>query len=120
MKLYHPIGIFDAGIGSYALVEKVRTRFPRQDIIYFADRANFPYGSKSPEALLESVRMATLYLQNEGSVAVILASNAPSMIVLESLRALISIPIVGVFPPIRDAIMHSKIIHRQSLQLLWF
>lgn len=62
MNLHRPIGIFDAGIGSYAVVERVRARFPRQDIVYFADRASFPYGSKAPAQLLASVRAATEYL----------------------------------------------------------
>lgn len=108
MELHRPIGIFDAGIGSYAVVERVRARFPRQDILYFADRASFPYGSKTPAELLLSVQSATQYLQDEGCVAVVLASNAPSVIVLEPLRAAVSVPVIGVFPPIREAIKSSK------------
>src|SRR5471032_166508 len=101
MKLHCPIGIFDAGIGSYAIVERVRARYPRQDIVYFADRASFPYGSKTPDELLQSVQSATRYLEGEGCVAVILASNAPSVVVLEPLRATASVPVIGVFPPVR-------------------
>jgi glutamate racemase len=108
MELHRPIGIFDAGIGSYAIVERVRTKYPRQDIIYFADRASFPYGSKTAAELLLSVQGATQYLQDEGCVAVVLASNAPSVVVLEPLRAAVSVPVIGVFPPIREAIAHSK------------
>jgi glutamate racemase len=108
MKLHRPIGIFDAGIGSYAIVERVRGRFPKQDIIYFADRVSFPYGSKTPAELLLSVQSATQYLQDEGCVAVVLASNAPSVVVLESLRAAVSVPVIGVFPPIREALARSK------------
>jgi len=108
MALRLPIGIFDAGIGSYAIVERVRARFPQQDIFYFADRVSFPYGAKTPEELLLSTRSATQYLQNEGCVAVVLASNAPSIVVLESLRASVSVPVIGVFPPIRAAIEQSK------------
>ncbi|PRC90918.1 glutamate racemase [Solimicrobium silvestre] len=108
MKLHRPIGIFDAGIGSYAIVERVRARFPMQDIIYFADRASFPYGAKTPEELLESVRSATDYLCNEGCAAVVLASNAPSVVVLDALRAAVSVPVIGIFPPVREAIERSK------------
>ena len=99
-----PIGIFDAGIGSYAIVERVRQRFPQQDIIYLADRASFPYGAKTAEALLASVAKATRYLQQQGCGAVILASNAPSVMVLEQLRAAVEIPVVGIFPPLQDAL----------------
>jgi len=108
MKLHQPIGIFDAGIGSYAIVERVRARFPQQDIVYFADRASFPYGSKTPEELLRSVRNATLYLQQQACVAVVLASNAPSVVVLEPLRAAVDVSVIGIFPPVREATSLSR------------
>ncbi|WP_179284007.1 glutamate racemase [Bordetella genomosp. 10] len=108
MQLHRPIGIFDAGLGSYAIVERVRARFPRQDILYFADRASFPYGGKTPAELLSSVRAATLYLQQAGCAAVVLASNAPSVVVLEPLRAAVAVPVIGVFPPIREALALSR------------
>lgn len=99
-----PIGIFDAGIGSYAIVERVQQRFPQQDIVYLADRASFPYGAKTAEALLASVASATRYLQQQGCGAVILASNAPSVMVLDQLRTVVDIPVVGIFPPVQDAL----------------
>ncbi|WP_280570224.1 hypothetical protein [Chromohalobacter sp. 296-RDG] len=49
--LNHPIAVFDAGIGSYAIVAEIHRQLPNQDIIYLADRASFPYGDKSPDAL---------------------------------------------------------------------
>lgn len=44
--LNDPVAVFDAGIGSYALVELIRHSQPQRDIIYFADRANFPTAPK--------------------------------------------------------------------------
>jgi len=108
MTLHRPIGIFDAGIGSYAVVERVRARFPLQDLVYFADRASFPYGTKTPAELLASVRSATEYLSGEGCVAVVLASNAPSVVVLDALRAAVAVPVIGIFPPVREAIERSR------------
>ncbi len=107
-KLHRPLGIFDAGIGSYAIVERVRARFPAQDILYLADRASFPYGAKTPEALLASVRRATDYLAGEGCAAVVLASNAPSIVVLDDLRAAAGLPVIGIFPPVRAALEQSR------------
>ncbi|RFP26875.1 Asp/Glu racemase [Duganella sp. BJB488] len=107
MKLHRPIGIFDAGIGSYAIVERVRAAFPAQDVLYFADRASFPYGAKSPQQLLEVVQRATAFLQDQGCVAVVLASNAPSVVVLEPLRAAAAVPVIGIFPPVAEAVRRS-------------
>jgi glutamate racemase len=107
MTLHRPIGIFDAGIGSYAIVERVRATFPSQDIIYFADRASFPYGGKTPAELLAVVRRAASYLCEQGCEAVVLASNAPSVVVLDDLRAAVPVPVFGIFPPLREAIARS-------------
>jgi glutamate racemase len=82
-----------------------------QDILYFADRASFPYGTKTPSELLALVRSATEYLSAEGCVAVVLASNAPSVMVRDLLRAAVAIPVIGIFPPIREAIERSKSKH---------
>lgn len=107
MELHRPIGIFDAGIGSYAIVERVRARFPKQDILYFADRASFPYGAKTPDQLLAAVQQATRYLHDQGCVAVVLASNAPSIVVLDPLKSSVPVPVVGIFPPVREALQRS-------------
>ncbi|MBV8047190.1 MAG: aspartate/glutamate racemase family protein [Paludibacterium sp.] len=106
--LHQPVGIFDAGIGSYAIVERVRAHFPQQDILYLADRASFPYGAKTPAELLDAVGAATRYLLGQGCAAVILASNAPSIVVWEALRAEVDAPIIGVFPPVGDALAASS------------
>jgi glutamate racemase len=56
--LYRPLGMFDAGIGSYAIVRLVQRRFLDQDIIYLADRASFPYWQrprKACEATMEKL-----------------------------------------------------------------
>jgi glutamate racemase len=108
MTLHQPIGIFDAGIGSYAIVERVRASFPLQDIVYLADRASFPYGGKTPDELLAAVRRAAFYLYAQGCQVVVLASNAPSVMVLDALRAALPIPVFGVFPPLREALARSN------------
>lgn len=106
--LQRPIGIFDAGIGSYAIVELVRKHHPLQDIIYFADRASFPYGTKSTTALARVVTDAIEHLASLGATAAILASNAPSIMILEQIRALLPIPTLGIHPPVAAALQRSQ------------
>lgn len=102
--LHAPVGIFDGGIGSYDMVRRIRAAFPLQDIIYLADRASFPYGELTEAQLLDSVVRATAGLVELGAASVILASNAPSVTVLEALRPLAAVPVIGVTPPIRAAL----------------
>lgn len=108
INLKQPIGIFDAGIGSYAIVERVRRAYPMQDIIYLADRASFPYGSKSREELLAAVNTTVDYLAQQGCAAIILASNAPSIMVLQSVCKTAPVPVAGIVPPIEEALRLSS------------
>ncbi|MCO1338879.1 hypothetical protein BJH93_08240 [Kocuria polaris] len=130
VKLHRPVGIFDAGIGSYDLVRGIRKAYPRQDVLYLADRASIPYGVKSEEALLASVGHAAQALESHGASSIILASNAPSVTVLQPLRALVQVPILGVVPPVRAALTAipdnralavagaSMLVHSDALKLL--
>ena len=62
MSLHRPVAVFDAGIGSYAIVAEIHKAFPKQDILYFADRASFPYGGKGREQLLAIMRRTIAFL----------------------------------------------------------
>ncbi|MFT3803541.1 MAG: aspartate/glutamate racemase family protein [Burkholderiaceae bacterium] len=106
--LHAPIGVFDAGIGSYGIVQVIRKHFPSQDIIYFADRASFPYGSKTRTELAACVSRAIECLANIGAVAVVLASNAPSVMVLDEIRDAQPVPVLGIHPPVADALAASR------------
>jgi len=107
-KLYKPVIVFDAGIGSYDIASRVAKAFPKQDILYFADRASFPYGSKTKAQLLECIDNAIKFFLNFDPCAVILASNAPSIMVLDLIKSNYNIPIIGVKPPVAEAISLSK------------
>ena len=102
--LHRPIAVFDAGIGSYAAVRAIQRLLPHQDVIYFADRASFPYGAKSRPELLAILRRTLRYLDEFNPAAVLVASNAPSITVLDDLRATIAPPVFGVRPPITAAL----------------
>ncbi|MGY8661016.1 aspartate/glutamate racemase family protein [Bradyrhizobium sp. UFLA05-109] len=102
--LKQPIAVFDAGIGSYAIARKIADRFPGQDVLYFADRANFPYGGKGRAELLSVMRSTIERLEDHGPAAIVIASNAPSVMVLDDLKTWSRSPIVGVFPPVQRAL----------------
>lgn len=106
--MHHPIAVFDAGIGSYAVVAEIHKRLPNQDILYFADRASFPYGAKRKEELLHVMRRTLKFLESYSPSAIVIASNAPSIMVLEELRPLCPVPLWGVFPPIEEALAVTK------------
>lgn len=106
--LNKPIAVFDAGIGSYAIVALLKKEFPEQDIIYLADRNQFPYGYKSKDDLKKVLRNTLTYLENWNPSLIVVASNAPSVKVLDDVKNEYETEILGVYPPIKEAIEKSE------------
>ena len=50
----NPVAIFDSGIGSLSIIRELRREVPYENLLYFADRAHFPYGTKSHLELREN------------------------------------------------------------------
>ena len=46
-----PIGIFDSGVGGLSILKEINRFLPHENLIYFSDNLNSPYGSKSSEEL---------------------------------------------------------------------
>jgi glutamate racemase len=44
--LFRPIAVFDSGLGSLSIIRELRKTMPAENILYFADTMNFPYGNK--------------------------------------------------------------------------
>ncbi|MFI3250646.1 MAG: glutamate racemase [Eubacteriales bacterium] len=60
------IGIIDSGIGGYTVARQIQSLLPHEDIIYFGDGANAPYGNRTPSELLALARyMVDFMNQNE-------------------------------------------------------
>ncbi len=103
-QLLDPVAVFDAGIGSYAVVQLLQRHYPHQDLIYFADRASFPYGAQRKDELARLITATVNRLAGWGARAVVLASNAPSVMVLEALQGRLALPVRGIYPPVKEAL----------------
>jgi glutamate racemase len=73
-------------------------------IDYLADNAWLPYGEKPDAALVSRIPMLVAAAADEwASEIVILACNTASTIALDAVRVRVSIPVVGVVPPVKPA-----------------
>lgn len=106
--LEKPLAVFDSGIGSYGVVKAIHERLPNQDILYLADRASFPYGGKSRDELVRIMKKTIDFLFRYHPSGIVIASNAPSIMVLEELKTQVEIPLFGVYPPLKEAMKASK------------
>lgn len=99
-----PILLFDSGIGGLTIYDALRARLPDAPVIYAADYAGMPYGTKTEPQIAARVagllgRMAERY---QPSLACI-ACNTASTIALGMVREVLEIPIVGTVPAIKPA-----------------
>lgn len=80
------IGIFDSGYGGLTILEKIRTRLPKYDYIYFGDNARTPYGSRSFEVVYQYTLECVKRLFEEDCQLVILACNTASAKALRTIQ----------------------------------
>jgi glutamate racemase len=100
----NPVAVFDSGIGSLSIIRELKREIPYEDLLYFADKAHFPYGTKSNPQLREIIVNTINYLKRYKPKMVVVASNTPSVQVLDEVRKMVTdLPIVGVRPPLREA-----------------
>jgi glutamate racemase len=100
----NPIAVFDSGIGSLSIIKELRREVPAEDLLYFADRAHFPYGSKSHGELREIIVNTINYLKRFKPKLIVVASSTPSVQVLEEVKKTVTgVPIMGVRPPLKEA-----------------
>ncbi len=79
------IGIFDSGIGGLSVLNTLK-HFPFKKIIYVADTAHLPYGSKSVEFLQERAIIIVELLKSQGIKTVVIACHTSSTTTLNLLK----------------------------------
>ena len=104
-----PLLIFDSGIGGLSVLGPIRALLPRAPIVYAADSAGFPYGTRSASEIAARVpallgRLAERY----DPALIVIACNTASTIALDAVRAALDLPIVGTVPAIKPAAAVSK------------
>ena len=99
-----PILIFDSGVGGLSVLDAVRALLPDAPLIYAADNAGLPYGTKSEAEI--AARVAGLLGRMTERFAprlVCIACNTASTIALGMVRDVLEVPIVGTVPAIKPA-----------------
>jgi len=99
------IAVFDSGFGSLSIRREIQKKF-KGELNYFADQKNFPYGVKSKIELENIIKETIVLLEEKFSPElIVMASNTPTLLLNFSR---ISPKIVGVYPPLNDAIKISR------------
>ena len=99
-----PILFFDSGVGGLSVLKPTLRLLPNAPIVYAADSAGFPYGSRSEAEIASRVPalLGRLVERFHPRLAVI-ACNTASTIALEHVRSALDLPVVGTVPAIKPA-----------------
>ncbi|RDE04545.1 glutamate racemase [Sphingomonas aracearum] len=99
-----PVLFFDSGVGGLSVLAPARALLPRMPILYVADSAGFPYGTRSEAEIAARVpallgRLAERYRPR----LIVIACNTASTIALPAVRAALDVGVVGTVPAIKPA-----------------
>ncbi|MCC6146018.1 MAG: glutamate racemase [Anaerolineaceae bacterium] len=98
------IGVFDSGVGGLSVLRAIRQQYPAQNLIYFADQAHVPYGSRSLEEVRCFSEEIARFLLEQGAGVVVVACNTASAAALHTLRDVYpQTPFVGMDPAVKPA-----------------
>lgn len=104
-----PILLFDSGVGGLSVLAEVRKVLPQAPVIYAADNAGLPYGTKTEAQI--AARVAGLLgrmTERFHPRLVCIACNTASTIALGMVREVLEVPIVGTVPAIKPAAALTK------------
>lgn len=104
-----PVGVFDSGLGGLSVLAHLVELLPCEQYIYLADTLHVPYGSRSSQEICELTLQAVGWLVAKGCKIVVIACNTASAYGLQAVRAQYPhIPIVGLVPAIKPAVLGSQ------------
>ncbi len=104
-----PLLFFDSGIGGLSVLRAVRESIPQAPIVYCADFAGLPYGTKSEAEIAARVpALLGRLVERYRPRLVTIACNTACTIALGAVRAALDVPVVGTVPAIKPAAERSK------------
>ena len=104
MNLAAPLLIFDSGVGGLSVLREISTLLPQAPIVYAADSAGYPYGTrKAAEIEARVPALLGRLVERYDPRLIVIACNTASTIALDAVRSALDLPIVGTVPAIKPA-----------------
>ena len=101
--------LFDSGVGGLSILQALQEHCPALSMYYLADNAAYPYGTKNDSQLQQRiVQVCQKAVEHCQPDILIIACNTASTLALDSLRSVLTIPVVGVVPAIKVAAEHAR------------
>lgn len=111
-----PILFLDSGAGGLPYVEAVRELLPEEQVVYIADTAHFPYGTREAEDIRNIlVDLVARSIKRFSPGIIVLACNTATVLALAELRGRFDVPFVGVVPAVKPA---ARLVQRGTVAIL--
>ena len=109
MILHSPVAVFDSGVGGLSVLRHLRAQLPHERLVFLADQANVPYGSRSLAEIRAFSVAITRYLLTLDAKIIVVACNTASGAALTYLRQTFpGVPFVGMEPAVKPAAQQTK------------
>lgn len=93
------IGVIDSGVGGLTVAREIMRQMPNELIYYVGDTARCPYGPRPEEEVRNFTWQMADFLVKRNIKMLVIACNTATAVVLEEMRALLDIPVIGVISP---------------------
>lgn len=103
------IGIFDSGVGGLTVLKELQRQMKNENYIYIGDTANFPYGNKSKETIINLCKKRIEMLIELDVKMIVIACGTATSQALEEMKKIFNIPIIGIIEPTVDYIQEKKL-----------
>lgn len=103
-----PIGVIDSGVGGLTVVRQLQRLLPGEDIIFFGDSANCPYGNRSADEIFSLTMRMLRHLERCGVKCVAIACNTISTLV-DRLRPECPFPLISIIEAGADYVVQQKL-----------
>ena len=103
-----PIGLFDSGVGGLSVYIHLAEQLPAERYIYYADTLHVPYGNRDSKDIEALTLTAVEWLYQQGCKLIVIACNSASAHALQTARRCYpQLPIVGLVPALKPAVLAS-------------
>jgi glutamate racemase len=97
------IGVFDSGLGGISVLREIRRLMPSDSLVYVADSAWVPYGSRTEQFIQRRALSLSTFLVEHGADLIVVACNTATAAAIGMLREQLSVPVVGMEPAVKPA-----------------
>lgn len=102
------IGVFDSGIGGLSVAQAIEKAFPEDTVLFLNDSQHVPYGNRTAEEITTLAVPILHELVEQGSEVIVVACNTVTTNIIEELRPLMPVPLIGMEPMIKPAVGLTK------------